>query len=291
MCNKKFRQKQGLNAHVKANRCKVGPLRGITNSPGSNSSSSTHSERSNSPRTVPYPTANQNRAPGLNPNIKPKENVLSPAALLKLLSQPITVSNSVHGYGTPTLSPTNQISLTGLQNLSNLIQTMRENNLRLPQSTATIPPRPTAVKTSTSFQPRFPFTESTRSPIGHPLANPIGHLADQSEGSNEEAEIEEVEIVELDESSEDLMKIPSREDSRISSSSPTSDDSSSSTTVGNNNRKGRRKQGKYIFFLDFILPGSSGLSDPASIWPDFDPIRLRSAPPLFRSQDPLTIIR
>ena len=261
MCNKKFRQKQGLNAHVKANRCKVGPLRGITNSPGSNSSSSTHSERSNSPRTVPYPTANQNRAPGLNPNIKPKENVLSPAALLKLLSQPITVSNSVHGYGTPTLSPTNQISLTGLQNLSNLIQTMRENNLRLPQSTATtIQPRPTAV--STSFQPRFPFTES-RHPIG-PLAT------DQSEGSNEEAEIEEVEIVELDESSEDLMKIPSREDSRISSSSPTSDDSSSSTTVGNNNRKGRRKQGKYIFSRFYFAE----LRDPASIWPDFDPVQL-----------------
>ena len=225
MCNKKFRQKQGLNAHVKANRCKVA-LRGITNSPGSNSSSS-NSERSASPRTVPYPTANQNRVSGLNPNIKPKENVLSPAALLKLLSQPITVSNP---YGTPTLSPTNQISLTGLQNLSNLIQTMRENNLRLPQSTATtIQPRPTAV--STSFQPRFPFTEST----------PCRPLADQSEAE----EAEEVEIVELDESSEDLMKIPSAEESRISSSSPTSDDSSSSTTVGNQVRKGRRKQGKY----------------------------------------------
>ena len=236
MCNKKFRQKQGLNAHVKANRCKVA-LRGITNSPGSNSSSS-NSERSASPRTVPYPTANQNRVSGLNPNIKPKENVLSPAALLKLLSQPITVSNP---YGTPTLSPTNQISLTGLQNLSNLIQTMRENNLRLPPTqTATIQPtRPTTVPNSTSFQPRFPFTESR---------HPIGPLADQSEGSNEEAEIEEVEIVEvLDESSEDLMKIPSQEDSRISSSSPTSDDSSSSTSVGNNNRKGRRKQGKYFF--------------------------------------------
>ena len=229
MCNKKFRQKQGLNAHVKANRCKVA-LRGITNSPGS--TSSTNSERSNSPRTVPYPTANQNRAPGLSPNIKPKENVLSPAALLKLLSQPITVSNHSHPYHghTPTLSPTNQISLTGLQNLSNLIQTMRENNLRLPQSTATtIQPRPTAV--STSFQPRFPFTEST----------PCRPLADQSEAE----EAEEVEIVELDESSEDLMKIPSAEESRISSSSPTSDDSSSSTTVGNQVRKGRRKQGKY----------------------------------------------
>ena len=226
MCNKKFRQKQGLNAHVKANRCKVA-LRGITNSPGS--TSSTNSERSNSPRTVPYPTANQNRAPGLSPNIKPKENVLSPAALLKLLSQPITVSNHSHPYHhTPTLSPTNQISLTGLQNLSNLIQTMRENNLRLPQST-TIQPRPTAVQNSTSFQPRFPFTESTCRP-----------LATQSEGSEE---AEEVEIVELDDSSEDLMKIPSAEESRISSSSPTSDDSSSSTTVGN--RKGRRKQGKY----------------------------------------------
>ena len=117
---------------------------------------------------------------------------------------------------------------------------MRENNLRLPPTqTATIQPtRQTAVPNSTSFQPRFPFTESR---------HPIGPLADQSEGSNEEAEIEEVEIVEvLDESSEDLMKIPSREDSRISSSSPTSDDSSSSTSVGNNNRKGRRKQGKYF---------------------------------------------
>ena len=119
MCNKKFRQKQGLNAHVKANRCKVA-LRGITNSPGS--TSSTNSERSNSPRTVPYPTANQNRAPGLSPNIKPKENVLSPAALLKLLSQPITVSNHSHPYHhTPTLSPTNQISLTpNVSRLANL---------------------------------------------------------------------------------------------------------------------------------------------------------------------------
>jgi hypothetical protein len=140
MCHKKFRQKQGLNAHVKANRCKFGQISqfrsevGSTSSSNSSSSSalgpmrlsptSSSSERSASPnqtRSIPYPTqtTRYRGQTGNSSGTRP----MTPDALLKLIGQPITVQNRSPSFD---LGAKQNISLLGLQNLSNLIQTLRQ---------------------------------------------------------------------------------------------------------------------------------------------------------------------
>ena len=161
MCHKKFRQKQGLNAHVKANRCKFGQISqfrsevGSTSSSNSGSSSgsssalgpmrlspsSSSSERSASPnqtRSIPYRTQRDltgyrgtqtgNNSSGTRP--------MTPDALLKLIGQPITVQNRSPSFD---LGAKQNISLLGLQNLSNLIQTLRQQ-WTPPSSGAPAPP-------------------------------------------------------------------------------------------------------------------------------------------------------
>ena len=71
-----------------------------------------------------------------------QNGLVSPEALLRLLSQPITVSNTIsqsnHNHLGHNVNPV--ISLAALQNLSNLIQTMGSNYTTRPQPTQSDPP-------------------------------------------------------------------------------------------------------------------------------------------------------
>jgi len=153
MCGKKFRQKQGLNAHVKANRCKFGNIKPTGQqqpqltlpSPVTSLSplSSGGSDSSNSPRAAerhrPYPTMSS----GNMKTVQPKEKVFSsnnpvvnfpqpppfnPLALLKLLSsQQASLTPPPPPQFMSTLpTPPSQLSLTGLQNLSQILAKYRE---------------------------------------------------------------------------------------------------------------------------------------------------------------------
>ena len=156
MCGKKFRQKQGLNAHVKANRCKFGNIKPTQQQqqPSSSSASllalsphsSSSSERSNSPRTSgdrhrPYPTLtsskttmSKEKVASSFPNspFQPQPPQINPLTLLKLLSsQQLASTMATPSPPPPQFIPTlptppSQLSLAGLQNLSHILAKYRE---------------------------------------------------------------------------------------------------------------------------------------------------------------------
>lgn len=96
MCLKKFRQKQGLNAHVKANRCQMGAIRA---SPRSTASidSSTDSTKSVTTLTVKDIQSIAAQVTAKVNDFK-VENVLTIEAIKKLTSSPMTikVNNKKH---------------------------------------------------------------------------------------------------------------------------------------------------------------------------------------------------
>ena len=151
MCGKKFRQKQGLNAHVKANRCKFGNIKPTNQPPtllnpsqapslvtNSLSPSSRSSDSSNSPRAAdrhrPYPSLSGLKTKHTSKEKFPASFEPSPIptpqfnqlALLKLLCTPLATPATPPPQFIPTLPTAPQLSLAGLQNLSNFLAKYRE---------------------------------------------------------------------------------------------------------------------------------------------------------------------